>query len=345
MNQLNVTPDFSNTQKPITERHEMLTITESGGHRTLRLNSSSLSVIQTCARKSQYLLYDGWHGKTEADSLLYGRAMHKALEIFYEVDSKHRELPQNFDRLAPCLTAETEPDEKHFIWDAMKAFVQVGDSLKNLPETDKRSLTSGIWVLSHYIKTYLHDGYSVYRDEKGPFLERKFTIDYGEFSGISVHLFGTIDFAFQSEVNGTVLIGDHKTTSMMGNPFLTRIKPNHQYTGYLIGAKQAFGLDGEQFLINGIGVKAKPVTSRGGPPTFTRQVTRRNETDFKEFRDVVAEAVHSYLRWKSLMTWPLGPVDACSNYGGCQYLDVCAAPNQLRNNILESKFERTNYNG
>src|SRR3990167_4281581 len=98
----------------------MLTIKESGGHRTLRINSSSLSVIQTCARKSQYLLHEGWHSKTEADSLSYGRAMHKALEIFYEIDSKHRELPQNFDKLIPCLTSELEIDEKHFILDAMK---------------------------------------------------------------------------------------------------------------------------------------------------------------------------------------------------------------------------------
>jgi hypothetical protein len=50
--------------------------------------------------------------------------------------------------------------------------------------------------------------------------------------------------------------------------------------------------------------------------------------------------VDSYLRWKERDRWPLGDVNACAMYGGCEFLDVCSAPAELRDNILDAKFQR-----
>lgn len=339
-----ITPDFSGLVKPIAsdgKPKEMLRVERDGNQTYVRINSSSLSLIQTCPRKSMYSLHDKWKSRAGAPALIYGSAIHKALEVFYTHPSRERSLPRDFDEVAPLIAHGHTAPEPHFIWDAISEFVKLAEPLKMLPDTDKRSVASGVWVLMHYFKTYLHDTYVIHTDEVGPVVERSFSIPYFEDATLKVDLFGQIDFAFRNEVTGEVLVGDHKTSSMLGGDFLNRIKPNHQYTGYLIGAHRTLGVSGEHFLVNGIQVKARPTTARGGPPTFTRQVTRRSQQDFHEFQDALLEAVGNYLRWRQNDVWPIGVVDACANYGGCQYLEVCSQPNELRQNILEAKFRRS----
>lgn len=265
------------------------------------------------------------------------------MEVFYGTARDERaDLPSDFEDRAALIPYELDAVPDHWAYRAVSAFVKAAEPLRMLPDTDKRSLSSGIWMLGHYFRTYWNDTYITARDEQGPLVERTFSIPFLDTAEFDVELFGTIDMVLRNEVTGETLPGDHKTSSMMGSEFLNRIKPNHQYTGYLWGAKHALGLKTENFLINGIQVKSRPLTSRGGPPTFTRQITRRTDADFEEFRDVVDWACRSYLTWMKAERWPLGTVDACSSYGGCGFLDVCSAPNSLRSNILDAKFERTN---
>lgn len=329
-----VTPDFSsvNLKKKNENHKEMLSIS---GEK-IRINSSSLNLIQTCPRKAFYSLHEGYKSKAVSMPLVFGSAVHKAMEVFYSYSGKERELPADFESNVELMSQGDVPQEKHFIYDALFAFMKAGDELRLLPDTDKRSIASGLWMLSHYFQNYLHDKYVIYRDEHGPFTERSFSINLTE----TIELFGQIDFVFKDEVTGLLLPGDHKTSSRLGSEFFNRTKPNHQFTGYLYAAREAFGIDTEFFLINGLMVKSRPLTARGSPPSFTRQITRRTKEDFEEFKDVVREAVGNYLRWMDWNRWPLGPVDACANYGGCQYLDVCSQSPEIRQNILDAHFEK-----
>jgi PD-(D/E)XK nuclease superfamily len=338
-----VQPDFSQVlrQRDASETKQMLTVSFDDSVRAhIKLNSSSLSIIQTCPRKAFYLLHAGWRSKVVSSPLVFGSAIHKAMEVFYGTPRAERgELPPNFEDQAALIPYEPNFDLSHWAYRAVQAFVRAAEPLRMLPDTDKRSLSSGIWALGHYFRVYWNDIYVTACDEQGPIVERTFSVPFLEARDFDVELFGTIDTVLRNEASGEVLPGDHKTSSQMGSDFLNRIKPNHQYTGYLWGAKHALGLETENFLINGIQVKARPLTARGGPPTFTRQITKRTEQDFAEFRDVVDWACRSYLSWIKHEVWPLGPIDACSSWGGCQFLDICSAPNSLRSNILEAKFE------
>lgn len=316
----------------------MLQVERDGNQTLVRINSSSLSLLQTCARKSFYTLKEGWRAKSGSPPLIFGSAIHKGLEVFYNQPRGERELPPNFADHAEVMAHGHAAPEKHFLYDAVQAFITAAEPLKALPDTDKRSLASGIWLLTHYFKTYINDVYEIARDDQGPITERTFSTPLIEDKFTRIELFGTIDFVLKNTATGELLPGDHKTSSQMGNDFLNRIKPNHQYTGYIIGAQRVLGLECEKFLINGIQVKPRPVTARGGPPTFTRQITVRNEQDIAEFQDAVDWCVKSYLAWEASNIWPIGNVDACSQWGGCSYLEVCSAPNSLRNNILESKY-------
>ena len=93
-------------------------------------------------------------------------------------------------------------------------------------------------------------------------------------------------------------------------------------------------------MVNGIQVKARPKTNRGGPPNFVHQITTRDDDDFMEFRQAVVEAVMRFLSAKRVRAWPQGHVDTCAMYGGCQFLEVCAAPKKIRDNILQARFQQ-----
>jgi len=288
-----------------------------------------------------YTLHEGWRPKSGSPPLLFGNAVHKALERFYlQPRTERGEFPEDFEAIAQTIAQGHAAPDSHFLYDCIQEFVSAGSALSGLPATDKRSLTSGIWMLSHYFRTYFHDTYVTYVDDNGPCIERTFEVPLVDTPNLKIILFGTIDFIFKNEVTGHLLCGDHKTSSQMGSEFLNRIKPNHQYTGYLMGARKALGIETNDFLINGIQTKSRPLTSRGGPPTFTRQITKRDDGDFIEFTEVVTDAVTNYLRWTSTDKWPLGSVDSCAMWGGCQFLDVCSGSNFLRRNILEAKFTR-----
>ena len=333
-----IVPDFSASPRalPSDTPKQMLSVIQEGSGHTVRINSSSLSLLQTCARKSKYVLHDGWKGKAGSPPLIHGLGIHHALEVFYRQPRKERgEIPENFEEIAYTLANGYEAPEQHFLFDAIKAYISAVEPLRALPDSDARSLTSGIWVLCHYFRTYFHDVYVTHHDDKGPLIERTFETPLIDTPKLKVILFGTIDFILRNETTGHVLPGDHKTASQMWG-FLNRVKPNHQYTGYVIGAQRVLGIDTEDFLVNGIEVKKRP--AKGLPPTFTRQITKRTEQDIEEFISAVHFSVRNYLEWKTEDNWPLGHVDACSLYGGCGFHEICSAPNNLRQNILESKY-------
>lgn len=319
---------------------KMITVSEENGKTKVEINSSSLSVIQECLRKSQYLLLEKWRSDVESPATVFGSAIHKALEVFYSAPIEERELVP-LEELE--MTAIHGVKKSGLLYRAVGAFAEKAEVLRPLPDTDKRSLLNGTWILHHYFKTYLNDPYIAYVDEQGPFIERSFTHRFHETSNLIIDVFGTIDFAFQHVTNRNILLGDHKTASSLGfgsSSYFDRDKPNHQYTMYMLGAKKVFGLDTEDFMVNVVEVKARPKTARGSGPSFPRQVTRRTEEDFEELHSTIIKAVGDYLFAVEKKDFPLGPVLACNSYGACQYKQVCSAPRSLRQNILNSKFTR-----
>lgn len=318
---------------------EMLSVIELEGGRTkVRINYSSLDLIQTCPRKSYYQLERKLQSRNETPATLYGSAIHKALEVFYSHQARVRTMPKDFLKHAELIPFGTVPPTDHFLYTAVEKFCEVAKPLAALPDTDKRSLSTGVWTLYHYFQTYLEDPYVVYCDESGPVVERKFSLTIYSSDSLEVELFGTIDAVLRNDHTGVILPCDHKTSSVVGTDFYNRLRPNHQYTAYSMGAQKVLGLTTDSFMVNCIQVKPRPLTARGSAPHFPRQITKRNEEDFEEFVDAMVSAVGNYLSWKCSSIWPIGPTNSCASYGGCKFLEVCGAPKSLRPAIIDNKF-------
>lgn len=318
---------------------EMLSIRKESGRVIVRINSSSLSIIQECLRKAKYYLLDGWKSENESPATLFGSAIHKALEVYYSGAPEERILPRLED-LEPIAFGHA-PKTDGLIERSIAAFVEKAQALKDLPDTDKRSLINGTWILHEYFKAFINDPYITHVDDDGPFVERTFDHVIHEDQDCTIILFGTIDFAWRHIQTGEVVCGDHKTASFLnfgGASYFDRDKPNHQYTGYVMGAKKVFGIPSDNFIVNVLEVKAKPKTKGAKGVSFPRQPTKRTEEDFAELKEVLLDSVQRYMMAETKNSWPMGPVDACNKYGGCPYKQVCASPNSLRETILRNKF-------
>jgi hypothetical protein len=329
---------------PVVTPKRMLSVEQIKGQTKVCINSSSLSVKQECPRKAELLLKDRWRSDTTSPALVFGSGIHKALEVYYSAPLEERIMVILETLELAVLGRPTPGQEDNLLVRAVRAFAKICAPLEQLPDTDKRSLRNGAWILWHYFKTYLNDPYIAYVDEQGPFVERTFTFRLFEDETLAIDYFGTIDIAFQHTGDGTIHLADHKTASSFGfsgASYFDRGRPNAQYSGYMLGAREAFGLDTKDFIINILEVKARPKTARGSAPSFPRQITSRDETDYAEFRDVVIYNVRDYLELLTLnKNWPMGSVSMCDLYGGCTYRAVCAAPAALRENILNAKFVR-----
>lgn len=335
---LSGSPVLERTEPP----KEMMSVSALPDGRTkVRVNSSSLAIMQECWRKTNYSLVEGWRANVEGPATVFGKAIHKALEVYYSTAERPPLTKEKTELMEMMGFGGYElKDETDLHLRATAAFVAEAQPLAGLDESDKRSIQTGVWILAHYFKTYQDDPLVVFRDEAGPFVERDFSIPLFEDEKVLIEYFGRVDVVLQNKNSGAIFVADHKTSSIIGNDFYSRLKPNNQYTGYLLGARQAFGIDTDSFLVNCLQVKEKPKTARGTPPHFVRQVTQRDENDFKEFADTVYDFASSYVKRIHHRTWPLGPVNACASYGACQYLPVCSAPISLRTNILSSKFKK-----
>jgi len=331
-------PDLSLPVRP----KEMISTKVENGRTHVRINSSSLGVIQECLRKSQYLLHEKWKPESEAPATVFGSAIHKALEVFYRGSLEERELPDLGD-MELMSYGHMLRDESPLLIRATRAFIDKAEPLRPLPDTDKRSIQNGVWILHNYFKAFLKDPYIAYTDEFGPFVEREFSHILHEDPTLVVEVFGTIDIVLQHVTEGTLILADHKTTSFFGfsgSNYFDREKPNHQYSLYALGARRVFGIESDQFVVNVVEVKARPKTARGSGPSFPRQITTRTEEDFEELREVIMKAVWDYIYALKSGVWPMGPIGACTAYGGCPYKSVCSSPKNLRQNILNSKFRQ-----
>lgn len=313
------------------------------GRRRVRINSSSHSLIQECMRKAKYALVEGWRANDESPATVFGSSFHRALEIFYCGPIEKRYVPklELLERMSFGHTVEGE--ESDFILRAVRGFIERAAVLAPLPEGDKRSIQNGVWLLWNYFKTYKDDPYVAFTDDRGPFVERTFSHPIYQDDECVIEIFGTIDFAFRDVRTNEIVIGDHKTTSSLGwgdQSYFDREKPNHQYSGYMLGARKVYGIGSGNFMVNVIEVKAKPKTPRGSGPSFPRQITTRTDEDFEEYIQSVTYYVKQYLDSLRTGVWPLGHVGSCNAYGKCTYKEVCAAPASLRQNILTSKFVR-----
>lgn len=272
------------------------------------VNSSSLEILNACPKKSYYALVRGARGGDENVALSFGQAIHEGLKAYYSFPLASR---------SPGV--------------AVAAFGLAAKHLKNLPADDKRSYTRGVQILEHYARAYKDDPWLIYSDARGPIVERDFEFELLKHDGLVIKLFGTVDAVFIHSETKEVVLVDHKTTSSLGKDFYGKPNPNHQITGYLLALNESFKIKTHTAMLNGIQV-AK--TQFG----LARSFTNRTESDYDEYKEMVAYRVIEHLRARETGVFPMAGYPACVQWGGCQYKEICESHVSQRENVLQSLY-------
>lgn len=294
----------------------------------VKINNSSLDLIQTCKRKAYYALKKELSSTEESLATVFGTAIHKGLESWY---TSPKQLRKSKGSSCQDDIGESSHHADCARCASIFAFSRAASSLYVLDIGDKRHPYNGYRILHAYFDKYLDDPFEVYRDDTGPFVERRFEFTLIDKPDLKVISFGTIDAVLKNVETNTILVCDHKTTSTLGADFYNRIKPNFQYTLYVMGVNKAFGIQTDLFLVNGLQV-AKTKAD------LARQVTQRTESDFEEVTIATEWAVRDYLKCLETNVWPQTSPNPCTMYGGCQYRVLCEAPAIIRPQIEENMF-------
>jgi hypothetical protein len=316
---------------------EMLSATlAADGKYDVRINFSSLDLLQTCKRRAYYVLKRRLVSTNESAPLIFGTAIHAALEVWYcapRVERRKHATAQCDDSQALMLAGQPpEPHGACVRCASVFAFLEAARPLAALDSSDKRSCANGVVVLNHYFDHYASDPFVVLSDAHGPFCERDFELPVLEDAHKRITFFGRIDTILRNEETGVILVTDHKTTASLGSDFYNRVRPNFQYAGYVLAAQRAFGLQTDMFLSNGIQV-AKTV--RG----LARQVTQITSEDHAELLHAIDYAVDDYLRCERTDIWPQSTPNACTQWGGCAYRAICEVPAAIRENVIEAQYQ------
>jgi len=245
----------------------------------------------------------------ESSALIFGTAIHAALDVFYRASPGSRNIA-----------------DVHAAFDA---------AAKNLdvPENDKRSRENGHKILSKYFEVYANDPWVTYHDSQGPFVERSFELPFSlaPYNGLpfDVWLHGQIDAIMQNTETGEIVVVDHKTTSTVSD-LMNRVNPNTQFSIYAWAANE-LGIPASRVMVNAIQV-AKTKCD------LMRVFTTRGEAEFGEMMDTVAGAAKFFWEATTSKRFPMN-TSSCSNYGGCQYLEICSTPVSQRENLIKSIYQ------
>lgn len=306
------------------------------GKKKVRINYSSLNLINTCPRKADLILNQGLQSSFKSEALVFGSAFHKALEHWYTLPISLREPNSTMLKEMDAVIFNPPNEPLEGAMESVRQFALTGDILRHLPDGDKRGLDNALKLLKAYFKLYQNDGWEVYRDALGePMIEKDVSFIIYEDENLVIEYFGRVDLILKQTQTGVIAVTDHKTTATLGSQFYDRLKPNHQYTGYVLGAQKALGIDTNKFLINGIQTaKTKQ--------EFARQVTERTEEDFQELREAVIETVFRWLKMEERGFYPQNTPEPCGSYGACQFLELCRASKELKPIIKKNLGEGYN---
>jgi PD-(D/E)XK nuclease superfamily len=324
------------------------------GSLLFRVDWSSIESLLSCNRSAEYKLVHSRQSGSRA-ALTFGAAIHAGLEIWY----RNKHLEDQSTLLSRCYSAIestfAESPPSHF-------------------STDYRTSDYAIQSFHSYITHYKDEILTPFTYQDKPLVEFSFSFPLGK-SELPIGIFGawglgtlTNDVTQEknniargtlsipvhiewsgivdmlAEVNGSLYVVDHKTTSILSQDFFDGFEIAMQPVGYFSAVRAAFpDLPIKGFLANVLACR-KPVAAvtKSGRPTTSKpfEALRRqyNYSDWhvEEFKrdalalieELFANLTNNYFPRKT--TWCVG------KYGKCPFFDVCALPPEQRMSMLQS---------
>lgn len=284
-------------------------------------DSTSLSALMTCPRLYQYSILQGYQPRAESVHLVFGIALHSALETY----DRERALGLDHDQATCAAVKRAFVDTWKF--DLRRPWTS-DDPAKNRDSL----IRSIVWYLSQFADDPAET--IILRNGK-PAVELSFRFDLDIESGLTSEqylLCGHLDRFVEFEKKIWVL--DRKTTKYgLDDSYFDKYSPDNQMTIYYIAGQLIYedrpiaGL-----IIDGLQIGASFTRFRRGLVYRTKSQIEEYLTDLRHYL-ALAElyAKQNY--------WPQN-TKSCQQYGGCPFRKVCGASPEVRQPLLNGLFHR-----
>ena len=267
---------------------------------------TSISTFQTCPKKFYYRMIKDLTPLTTAPALLFGKALHMALETYYN---------NTENRLEKAI-------------EAFKA--NYVDS-----ESDaKRTTANAEKLLRGYAEVYANEPFKVLSTEVG----FSVPVEYG--SGKSFLLCGRLDALVDWQ--GALYVLEHKSTTMLASNYFFQFEMNMQVDGYIYAATQITGRRCLGAIINAMevwkNVQKPTAKTKQLSDHYARDPQSRSEHQLKEYCEDLGLVVEDIIKAEKLNRFPRNK-QSCFNYNyKCPYWDICKYGEDER--LIEKNFRK-----
>lgn len=325
-------------------------------------NSGWLEPLQMCSRKLEYRQLEQRTPTAESISLVFGRALHTALEYRYV---RYQNQPPDI----LCDQDVSDLLQEHF------ANVEV-------PEGEFRTLNWCVEILRRYNERYTIEPFNLLKYKQPiecphchdqnrekcvwclgtgwrelmvelPFVLPLYVAKYNG-QEIPVAYTGRIDLPTSED--GRIFVTDHKSTGQLGPQFFDRMKMSAQQKGYAWAFQELTGQRVNGYRINAIRTKEPPqyvlanVPAKTGKKqspeewwneSFQRETYYIKDGELEEWKNNSINLMERFF-WEYSRNFMPMQTTSCTMFGRCAYFEVCMLEPTSREGMLAGGQFRTN---
>ncbi len=283
-------------------------------------DSTSLKLASDCLRKYYYVMMEGWQSKELSVHLRFGQHYATALEHYHKAKAEgasHDEalylvvkeaLEDTFDTVV-----NDEGNQVRVPWESSHNLKTRGNLIRTI-----------VW----YLETFEEDTCSTYilsDGRAGVEYSFKLPVDNGVvFSG---HIDRLVNYAHG------IYVQDQKTTgSTITARYFEGFAPDIQMSMYTFAGKAIYDIP-----VKGVIIDAAQIAV--GFSRFERGFTFRDEPQLNEWYDTMMRKIEETQAATREQYFPMN-TQACGNYGGCPFRQVCSRTPAIRPQFLKGAFEQ-----
>lgn len=285
-------------------------------------DSTSIKLAETCLRKYEYKMLQGWQSQRKSVHLLFGGWYASALENYYKAVAEGVEPEQALlDIVHETLIATWEyekDDEGNDIEDTGQPWVSDHNT-----KTRENLIRTIVW----YLDCFGEDDscQTIILSTGAPAVEHSFKLPVDNGIILSGHLDRLVEYS------GKPYVQDQKTTGSTITPrFFDQFSPDTQMSLYTFAGKAIFNVPVKGVMIDGAQIAV-------GFTRFERGFTFRDDSQLDEWYDGAMRLIESTRKATQEAVLPMNP-SACNNFGGCEFRNICSRAPAFREQFLRADF-------
>ena len=281
-------------------------------------DSTSLGWFKECPRLYYYNMIRGLRAKKMNHHLYFGIMYHEALEMYDRLRSQ--DIPH--DEAVHRVVKDAMVNSSDY------------DNEDNNKKTRQNFIRSIIWHMDHYEED---NAETVQLSTGQPAVELsfRFELDVGPTPDQPYVLCGHLDRVV--EFLGDKYVLDYKTTQGgLSQQYFAQYSPDNQMSLYILAAKVIYNVPLKSAIIDAAQLAV-------GFTDFGRQQTHRTDAQLNEWLDNTVETLSYARSCADRNVWPMND-KSCHKYGGCAYRKICSQDPAVRENFIDTHFEKNPWN-